>query len=139
MGIKHLTSVLVQTLKIHFFAIFWIKFVTFFSFFALKNAKNYYFNQRLGCAAPKCWPKYTTPHCLIGFKICLFVGSYKMVVGQWYFFAIVLDGISKQGLIQIDYAYGYNNGTTDFKVFSSLKFSNIYCFSNMYCSEHGRC
>ena len=55
-----------------------------------------------------------------------------MVVGQWYFFAIVLDGISKQGLIQIDYAYGYSNGTTDFKVFSSLKFSNIYIASQIF-------
>jgi hypothetical protein len=46
-----------------------------------------------------------------------------MVVGQWYFFAIVLDGSLKRGLIQIDYAYGYNNGTTDFKVFSNTVYN----------------
>ena len=28
--------------------------------FSTKNAENYYFNQRLGCAAPKRWIKYTT-------------------------------------------------------------------------------
>ena len=60
--IKQTTSILVQTKKKRFFARFCCKFVTFlrfFSFFA-KNAENYYFDQRLGCAAPKCWSKYTT-------------------------------------------------------------------------------
>ena len=26
-----------------------------------KNEENYYFDQHLGWAAPKCWSKYTTP------------------------------------------------------------------------------
>ena len=42
--------------------------------------------------------------------------SYKVVVGQWSFFALVIDAPSQRGLIQVDYAYGYNNGTSDFKV-----------------------
>ena len=29
-------------------------------FFSTKNAENGYFDQRLECAAPKCWSKYTT-------------------------------------------------------------------------------
>ena len=32
----------------------------FFSFFAQKKAENDYFDQRLGCAAPKRWLKYST-------------------------------------------------------------------------------
>ena len=32
-----------------------------YTFFALKNAENDYFHQRLGCAALKYWWKYTTP------------------------------------------------------------------------------
>ena len=54
LGIKHSTSVLVQT----FFAKFCTKFVTLFCVFKLfstKNAENDYFNQRLGCTAPKRW------------------------------------------------------------------------------------
>ena len=31
-----------------------------FSAFYHKNAENYYFDQRLGCKAPKRWLKYTT-------------------------------------------------------------------------------
>ena len=31
-----------------------------FKVFCTKNDENYYFNQRLECAAPKCWSKYTT-------------------------------------------------------------------------------
>ena len=39
-----------------------------------------------------------------------------MVPGKWSFFAVVLDGVANQGLIQLDYAYGYNNGSVDLKV-----------------------
>ncbi len=45
-----------------------------------------------------------------------------MQTGNWYFFAIVLDGKLNRGSLQIDYAYGYNNGTIDFKV------SNLFIF-----------
>ena len=37
------------------------KFVAFLKLFCSKNAENDYFDQRLECAAPKCWSKYTTP------------------------------------------------------------------------------
>ena len=36
-------------------------FLCFFQLYSTKNNENYYFNQRLGCAAPKRWLKYTTP------------------------------------------------------------------------------
>jgi len=42
-------------------------------------------------------------------------GTYKLAVGRWSFFSVVLDGDAKQGLIQLDYAYRYNNGTVDLK------------------------
>ena len=35
-------------------------FFAFFQLFAKKYAENDYFNQHLGCGAPKCWSKYTT-------------------------------------------------------------------------------
>ena len=46
----------------NFFAEFCTKFATFcvFSAFQHKNAENDYFDQCLGCAAPKCPAKYTT-------------------------------------------------------------------------------
>ena len=31
---------------------------------------SFYFDQRLACAAPKCWSKYTTPLC-IDLRRCL--------------------------------------------------------------------
>jgi hypothetical protein len=37
-------------------------------------------------------------------------------VGEWSFFAVVLDAVNQRGLLQLDYAYGYNNGTVDLKV-----------------------
>jgi hypothetical protein len=49
-------------------------------------------------------------------KNVLFSESYKLSLGQWSFFALVLDGTAQRGLLQVDYAYGYNNETTDFKV-----------------------
>ena len=61
LGKKHSTSVLVQTLKTHFFAKFYTKFVTFFCvfhFFFTKNAEYEDFDQQFGCAAPKHWSKY---------------------------------------------------------------------------------
>ncbi len=45
-----------------------------------------------------------------------------MQTGNWYFFAIVLDGKLNRGSLQIDYSYGYNNGTIDFKVRNHLIF-----------------
>jgi hypothetical protein len=45
-------------------------------------------------------------------------GSNKMTLGKWSFFAIVLDGQAQQGFIQLDYAFGFNNGTADGKVSS---------------------
>ena len=51
----------------------------------------------------------------------LYSGTYPMQTGNWYFFAIVLDGILNKGSLQIDYSYGYNNGTTDFKVSTLCK------------------
>ena len=62
-GIKHSTSVWVQTKKSRFLPNFAANFLPFFSFlelFNLKNAENDYFNQHLECAAPKRWSKYTT-------------------------------------------------------------------------------
>ena len=47
-------------LKNVFFAKFCCKFLAYLRFFCTTNAENYYFNQRLECAAPKCWSKYTT-------------------------------------------------------------------------------
>ena len=35
-------------------------FFAFFQLFNTKTAENDYFDQRLGCIAPKCWWKYTT-------------------------------------------------------------------------------
>ena len=35
-------------------------FLLFLLLFAIKNAENDYFDQRLGCATPKHWLKYTT-------------------------------------------------------------------------------
>ena len=40
----------------------------FFLAFCRKNAENDYFDQRLECAAPKRWSKYTTPG--VDGKIC---------------------------------------------------------------------
>ena len=47
-----------------------------------------------------------------------------MVPGKWSFFAVVLDGVANQGLIQLDYAYGYNNGSVDLKVKKNYKVEN---------------
>ena len=47
-----------------FFAEICSKFVYFLHFFAF-NTENDYFDQNLGCAAPKCWLKYTTTHLLL--------------------------------------------------------------------------
>ena len=49
-----LNSVLVQTLKDSFCV---------FQLLSTKNAENDYFDQRLGCTAPKRWLKYTTVIC----------------------------------------------------------------------------
>ena len=49
--------------KTIFFAKFYTKFVTgcaFFQLLSTKNTENYYFDQRLGCAALKHCSKYTT-------------------------------------------------------------------------------
>ena len=59
LGIKQSISILVQTLKNMFSAKICCKFLAFFSFLQ-KNAENDYFDQRLECAAPKRWSKYTT-------------------------------------------------------------------------------
>ena len=56
--------------KTQLFASFLLLFVPFCSFlflcnmFLAKNVKNAYFNQRLECAAPKQWSKYTTYYTL---------------------------------------------------------------------------
>ena len=65
LGIKHSTSILVQTKKKTFFAKFCSKFLTFLHFFSYFEQKcyTYIFRQRLECAAPKCWSKYTTLEC----------------------------------------------------------------------------
>ena len=60
-----------------YFAQLYSKFATFspfciFQLFCTKNAKNNYFDQRLGCAAPKCWSKYTTG------MLCFFKQNFKM-------------------------------------------------------------
>ena len=47
-------------LKNPFFCSFLLQICYFFAFFLAKNAENDYFDQRLGCAAPKSWSKYTT-------------------------------------------------------------------------------
>ena len=39
---------------------FFANFAAFFLAFYTKSAENDYFDQRLACAAPKCWSKYTT-------------------------------------------------------------------------------
>ena len=53
--------------------------------------------------------------------------SYKLSLTKWAFFAFVLDEETKQGIIQIDYSYGYNNGTKDFKVRALQKLRNALC------------
>ena len=58
-GIKQSTSVLVQIKKKCFSKIL-LQISCFFQLFAEKNAENDYFDQRLECAAPKRWSKYTT-------------------------------------------------------------------------------
>ena len=62
LGISLKALIFAKFIKKHIFAKICIKFVTFFIFqlFCTKNAKNDYFNQRLGCSAPKCWSKYAT-------------------------------------------------------------------------------
>ena len=57
------TNLWVQTQKTHFCLILpqFPRFSSLFTFFVQKNVKKAYFNQLLECAAPKCWPKYTTP------------------------------------------------------------------------------
>ena len=58
---KHLTIVLVQIYKPVFCKILHqISLFCVFSAFKHRNAENDYFDQRLGCAAPKRWSKYTT-------------------------------------------------------------------------------
>ena len=54
--IKQSTIVLVKTLKKHFLQ----QICYFFQLFCIKNTENDYFQQRLGCAAPNRWWKYTT-------------------------------------------------------------------------------
>jgi len=49
-------------------------------------------------------------------KLNVFLGTYPMQTGNWYFFAIVLDGVLNKGSLQIDYSYGFSNGSIDFKV-----------------------
>ena len=46
-------------LKNMFLQNFAANFLLFFQLFAIKNVKIAYFNQRLDCAAPKRWSKYT--------------------------------------------------------------------------------
>ena len=53
--LKNLFVCLILLQICYFFYFFY-----FFSAFCIKNAVNDYFNQCLGCAAPKCWLKYTT-------------------------------------------------------------------------------
>jgi hypothetical protein len=48
--------------------------------------------------------------------VYIFLDTYPLQIGKWSFFSIVLDGQSKQGTLQLDYSYGYNNGSGDFKV-----------------------
>ena len=62
-GIKHSTSIWVLTQKPVF--LLNSKFATslHFQLFSTKNAENDSFDQRLGCAAPKHWSKYTTKSC----------------------------------------------------------------------------
>ena len=47
-----------------FFAKICCKFLAFFKVFCSKNIENDYFEQRLECAAPKRWSKYTTANWL---------------------------------------------------------------------------
>ena len=47
-------------------------FFAFFQLFTTKNTKNYYFKQRVGCAAPKGWLKYTTPPLVTHNKLVIF-------------------------------------------------------------------
>ena len=47
--------------------------------------ENDYFNQRLGCAAPKCWSKYTTTHLLVcvGHRILTLFNNYTFMNNSW--------------------------------------------------------
>ena len=47
---------------------------------------------------------------------CSILGTYKLAVGNWAFFAFVLDGLTNQGTLHLDSSYGFNDGSTDFKV-----------------------
>ena len=55
---KTLDQCLVQTSRTCFLQDLFLHFLVF----KQKNVKNAYFNQRLECAVPKHWSKYTTPH-----------------------------------------------------------------------------
>ena len=50
-----------QTLKKRVFCKILLQISCFFYLFSTKNAENDCFNQRLECAAPKRWSKYTAP------------------------------------------------------------------------------
>jgi len=43
-------------------------------------------------------------------------GTLKLAFGQWYSFAIVLDGSNLRGTIHVESSYGYNSAGTDNKV-----------------------
>ena len=50
------------------------------SFFAKNNAENDYFDQRLECALPKRWSKYTTPKVVLKTVPTLGKNSIKKLV-----------------------------------------------------------
>ena len=58
----------------------------FFQLFCTKNAENEDFDQRLGCAAPKPWSKYTTNQLLhlqiLGF-LDLFISIIQILDSVW--------------------------------------------------------
>ena len=62
-------------LKKHVFCKLLLQISCFLKLFCSKNAENDYFDQRLECAAPKRWSKYTTNSLYLGI-ICDYVVTY---------------------------------------------------------------
>ena len=58
-------------------------FFAFFQFFSTKNAENEDFDQRLGCAAPKRWLKYTTTMRDKNYQWRLLASNPGLSMSQW--------------------------------------------------------
>ena len=114
--IKHSTGVWVLTQKKHFFLPkLTLNFLLFcvFQLFSTINAESDYFNQCLGCAAPKCWSKYTAQEVK---KFCLVL---EVVDDSgWSVYQVKLDW--EAGLLQDDVPLPHLRGLQTQKSYLSL-------------------